>query len=75
MPHVPQNGEEAAYVSFALVDALIDALAAKGFVDRHVIASGAIKRIRQGTTLVEHSTQGKFDRAADFIRDTMLGQK
>ena len=75
MTHVPQNGEEAAYVSFALVDALIDTLAAKGLVDRHVIASGAIKRIRQGTPLVEHSAQDKFARAADFIRDTMLGEK
>jgi hypothetical protein len=77
MPHVPQNGEEAAYTSFALVDALIDALIARDILDRGAadgIFSDAI-RVLKGSPLIENSTQGERGRAADFIRHVKLGQK
>ncbi len=75
MSRMPQNGEETAYVSFALVDALIEALVTKGIIARNDaldILRDAIARLGQSAVLVEHSTKGSRARAADFIRDAML---
>ena len=75
MSRLPQNGEETAYVSFVLVDTLIEALVAKGILARNDapgILRDAITRLGQSEVLVEHSTKGSRARAADFIRDAML---
>jgi hypothetical protein len=75
MSRFPQNGEEAAYVSFVLVDALIEALVAKSTLTRNEALSifrDAITRLDESAILVEHSTKGSRKRAADFIRDAML---
>jgi hypothetical protein len=75
MSRLPQNGEETAYVSFVLVDTLIEALVAKGILARNDalgILRDAITRLGQSEVFVEHSTKGSRARAADFIRDAML---
>ncbi len=62
MSRIPQNGEEAAYASLALVEALIDALIVKGIIDRNDASNllrDAIGRLRGVKVLVEHSTQGR----------------
>lgn len=78
MSRLPQNGKETAYVSFVLVDALIEALVAKGILARNdalSIFQDAITRLGQSATLVEHSTEGSSARAADFIRHAMLAEQ
>ena len=75
MSHRPQNGDEAALVSFALVKSLIAALAAKGVLDRADIvgiAEAAVSLIDDGQPLVEQSGNGEAARAANFIRRTMF---
>ncbi len=78
MSYVPQRGDEAAYVGFALVKALIDALVTNSIITRDVakgIANDAVTRIAHATPLVTQSEEGLYARAAEFIRHTMLGQK
>jgi hypothetical protein len=75
--NIPQNGKETAYVSFALVETLIEALVTKGILDRNDaigVLRDAMTRVRHGKILVEHSTEGPQARAADFIRHGMLGE-
>jgi hypothetical protein len=75
---LPQNSEETAYVSFALVEALIDGLVARDILtrgDADGIFQNAVALLGQGSVLVEHSNKGPRARAADFIRDAMLIKK
>jgi hypothetical protein len=68
---LPQNGEDAAYASFALCEALIGILVAKG-----VISLDEINSIIEGVadTLAKAPNNAR-NRIASLLRDTMLSKK
>lgn len=75
---IPQNGEETAYVSFALIDALIQLLIDKGLLndgDVETLLGTAVRQAMHPSPIVEHSTEGPHARAASFIRNAMLGKQ
>lgn len=66
----PQNGDEAAYISFALVDALCDMLVSKGVVAREdivaVFSAASIK--------LSQSPNSSGARGAEFLRRVRLSK-
>ena len=67
----PQNGEEAAYISFALVDALGDLLMRRGIISR-----GDFFSIFEAVALgLEKSPNSSGARSAKFVRDLRLSKE
>jgi hypothetical protein len=66
--HVPQNAEEAAYLSFALIDALAERL-----VTLRVMDQATHDAVYQTAAMVlEHTPIAAANRAAEFLRRTRL---
>jgi hypothetical protein len=68
---MPQNAEEAAYASFALLEALIKFLVSKGVATPDEIDDAVF---RAAITTLRKVPNNACDRAADFIRDMMLNR-
>jgi hypothetical protein len=67
----PGNGEEAAYISFALIDALGDLLVRKG-----VISRGDFFSIFETVAVsLEKSPHSSGTRTAKFVRDLRLSKE
>lgn len=69
--HMPQNGDEAAYLSFALLDALSEQLVILELVDQHtlntVYATAAM--------VLEKTPNAACSRASDFLWHSRLQNK
>jgi hypothetical protein len=69
--HMPQNGEEAAYISFALVDALGELLVAKGVLTREEIDGFFLS----SAASLDKSSNFAGARGAEFLRNIVRSRK
>jgi hypothetical protein len=70
--HVPQNEEEAAYVSFALLEALIELLIKKNVMSSHDDVRALLLNAIQIIEATPHNSNGRM---TSFIRTLSFDQK
>lgn len=67
----PQNSEEAAYISYALLDALLDLLISKG-----ILSQGELSTLFDtAAASLTQSPNPSGKRGAEFLRQPRLGYK
>ncbi len=71
LPYSPQNGEEAGYIAFALVDALAAVLISKGIIDGADLTSV----LEIALSSFEPASNDPRARSAEFLRRTILDKE
>jgi hypothetical protein len=71
MSHTPQNADEAGYVSFALIDALVDLLINRGIITPR----DCVTILETAATHLQVTPNNVSARSAEFVRRILLDKK